>query len=249
MQARFYLPWVGRFGSPDPARDQHFEQTQSWNIYSYVTNSPTMLVDPNGEAAQDPQPNSAKPTTSGRLANLTGRSFANPSSLPKTKFGAWVEKEVSHIFSKENLVNGLMILATEGRSEAEPSKIQLQPELELKPPVELTPAAPLEGAPEAAPEAGPKNKFPDRPLPRDANGNPTPDPEATGPHSQLGQKEGRRGKYDQAREFDKNGKPVKDIDFTDHGRSDHTNPHQHRYKENPTGGTPQRGKAEPLQHP
>jgi RHS repeat-associated protein len=34
MQARFYLPMWGRFASPDPARDQHFELTQSWNIYS-----------------------------------------------------------------------------------------------------------------------------------------------------------------------------------------------------------------------
>jgi hypothetical protein len=48
MQARFYAPWYGRFLSPDPARDQHFEQTQSWNIYSYVQNNPTMQIDPTG---------------------------------------------------------------------------------------------------------------------------------------------------------------------------------------------------------
>lgn len=48
MQARFYAPMYGRFLSPDPARDQHFEQTQSWNIYSYVQNDPTMRVDPTG---------------------------------------------------------------------------------------------------------------------------------------------------------------------------------------------------------
>ena len=48
MQARFYLPMYGRFASPDPARDQHFEETQSWNIYSYVQNSPVMMLDPNG---------------------------------------------------------------------------------------------------------------------------------------------------------------------------------------------------------
>lgn len=48
MQARFYLPWYGRFASPDPARDQHFELTQSWNIYSYVRNNPTMCIDPTG---------------------------------------------------------------------------------------------------------------------------------------------------------------------------------------------------------
>ncbi|BDU75474.1 RHS repeat-associated core domain-containing protein [Mesoterricola sediminis] len=50
MQARFYLPMYGRFASPDPARDQHFEQTQSWNIYSYVQNNPVMMLDPNGMA-------------------------------------------------------------------------------------------------------------------------------------------------------------------------------------------------------
>ena len=48
MQARFYAPWYGRFLSPDPARDQHFEQTQSWNIYSYVQNNPVMVTDPTG---------------------------------------------------------------------------------------------------------------------------------------------------------------------------------------------------------
>ncbi len=48
MQARFYAPWFGRFLSPDPARDQHFEETQSWNIYSYVQNNPVMSIDPSG---------------------------------------------------------------------------------------------------------------------------------------------------------------------------------------------------------
>ncbi len=48
MQARFYMPWMGRFTSPDPARDQHFEDTQSWNIYSYVRNKPIMSTDPTG---------------------------------------------------------------------------------------------------------------------------------------------------------------------------------------------------------
>ncbi|WP_316411597.1 RHS repeat-associated core domain-containing protein [Mesoterricola sediminis] len=49
MQARFYLPMWGRFASPDPARDQHFEQTQSWNIYSYVQNNPVSFLDPDGQ--------------------------------------------------------------------------------------------------------------------------------------------------------------------------------------------------------
>ncbi|WP_275630563.1 RHS repeat-associated core domain-containing protein [Pseudomonas sp. 273] len=91
------------------------------------------------------------------------------------------------------------------------------------------------------------SSFPDRDLPRDKNGNPTPEPDAEGPHSQLGQKDGRNGKYDQAREFDVAGKPVRDIDFTDHGRpQNHANPHQHPYEPNPTGGTPRRGNPQPL---
>ena len=78
---------------------------------------------------------------------------------------------------------------------------------------------------------------------------PEPDPEAIGyPHTQLGIKNSkRRYEYVQAREFDADGNAIKDIDFTDHNRpKEHTNPHQHRYIDNSTGGTKKRGKGEPL---
>ena len=78
--------------------------------------------------------------------------------------------------------------------------------------------------------------MPDRPLPNNVNGIHTPDTDA--PHTQLSTKEGRHGKYPQAREFDEKGNPIRDIDFTDHGRpQNHPNPHQHEHKPNPTGGT------------
>lgn len=90
---------------------------------------------------------------------------------------------------------------------------------------------------------------PERDLPRvpkgeSGEGEPLPDAEALGrEHTQLGTKQGRKGNYTQAREFDKNGKPVRDIDFTDHGRpQNHVNPHQHRWEPNQTGGTLQRSK-------
>jgi len=90
--------------------------------------------------------------------------------------------------------------------------------------------------------------FPDRPLPRDKNGNMSPDTDVA--HTQLGTKSGRRDSYPQAREFDDDGNPVRDIDFTDHGRpSMHGNPHQQTYERNPTGGTMKRGPAEPLEYP
>ena len=87
---------------------------------------------------------------------------------------------------------------------------------------------------------------PDRPLPRDERTN-EPVPETDAPHTELGTKEGKRGKYPQAREFDENGKPVRDIDFTDHGYPlNHPVPHQHEWQPNPTGGTPIR---DPLGQP
>lgn len=86
---------------------------------------------------------------------------------------------------------------------------------------------------------------PDRPLPLTENGIPLPETDA--PHTELGTRDGSKGKYPQAREFDKDGKPVRDIDFTDHGYpKKHPNPHQHRQEPNPTGGTPQRGNPEPV---
>ena len=87
---------------------------------------------------------------------------------------------------------------------------------------------------------------PSRPLPMTKPGG-VPIPDTDAPHTQLGTREGSKGKYPQAREFDENGKPVRTLDFTDHGRPhDHMNPHQHVYKPNPTGGTPGRENAEPL---
>ena len=87
--------------------------------------------------------------------------------------------------------------------------------------------------------------FPDRELPRDKDG--IPIPEVSAPHTQLGKRNGSQGPYPQAREFDENGNPVREIDFTDHGTPNkHPNPHQHRREENPTGGTRTREGAEPL---
>ena len=74
-----------------------------------------------------------------------------------------------------------------------------------------------------------------------------PIPESSNPHTQLGTRNGRKGKYPQAREFDEKGKPVRDIDFTDHGTPHkHPNPHQHRREENSTGGSRTREDAELL---
>ena len=91
---------------------------------------------------------------------------------------------------------------------------------------------------------GDGSHFPDRPLPRDAQGRNIPD--SPYPHTQLGR--GRKGTYPAAREFGEDGQVVRDVHWTDHGRpGQHTNPHQHRYTPNETGGTPRRGGAEPVE--
>lgn len=81
--------------------------------------------------------------------------------------------------------------------------------------------------------------FPDRELPSDENGVFIPDTDY--PHTQLGQRKGRKETYPQAREFGENGEPIRDIDFTDHCRpQNHPLPHQHLRDENETGGTKKR---------
>jgi len=50
--ARYYSGAQGRFTSPDaPFADQHANDPQSWNLYSYVRNNPLAIVDPSGRAA------------------------------------------------------------------------------------------------------------------------------------------------------------------------------------------------------
>ncbi len=50
--ARYYSAIQGRFISPDaPFADQHIENPQSWNLYSYVRNNPVVYTDPTGRGA------------------------------------------------------------------------------------------------------------------------------------------------------------------------------------------------------
>jgi hypothetical protein len=80
-------------------------------------------------------------------------------------------------------------------------------------------------------------------------GDPKPDPQAQGAHSQLRWDSHHQRVY-QAREFDKFGQPVRDIDFTSPTypsgqlRKDHLPPpHQHDWLANLTGGTPTRSRT------
>ena len=46
--ARYYASTMGRFLSPDKPVDQHPEDPQSWNLYSYVRNNPLISIDQDG---------------------------------------------------------------------------------------------------------------------------------------------------------------------------------------------------------
>jgi len=79
-----------------------------------------------------------------------------------------------------------------------------------------------------------------------------PDPAAQGnPHTVL-KWDTKNNRIYKARTYASNGQPVKDIDFTlptfPNGtpRPNHTVPEQHQWLPNPSGGTPKRGKGEPL---
>ena len=49
--ARYDSSQMGRFMSPDdPFADQHTDDPQSWNLYSYVRNNPLTFNDPDGQA-------------------------------------------------------------------------------------------------------------------------------------------------------------------------------------------------------
>ncbi len=108
------------------------------------------------------------------------------------------------------------------------------------------PVAPL--AQESGALKKPDVYAPDRPLPRTEHGVDIPDTDAA--HTQLGKEVSKRNPgeiYVKAREFNEDGTPVRDIDFTDHAEPDkHTNPHQHRHAPNPTGGSKIRSKPEPV---
>jgi hypothetical protein len=83
-------------------------------------------------------------------------------------------------------------------------------------------------------------------LRRDPHGNPVPDSNTA--HTQLGTRAGRNGNYTQGRTWEPtpngNVTPKKDIDFTNHGRpATHTNPHEHEWIPNPSGGNMIRSKT------
>jgi RHS repeat-associated protein len=75
--ARYFSAAQGRFTSPDkPFADQHPEDPQSWNLYSYVTNNPLRFIDRNGLAKIEVRYNKIGPGYTHSYVVVTDRNGA-----------------------------------------------------------------------------------------------------------------------------------------------------------------------------
>ena len=261
--ARNYMPDLGRWMNVDPLA----EEFPTWSLYNYVLNNPLKYTDPTGMA---PECDGCKGFVTAMVDNIIGTNLRGKYNTGSASYvnGVQSAHSVSLAVSTFLIVDGV---ANIGAGSAGLVVSGVAASTGVGTPVAGVTATGsgvliAKGAAESIvggvmmnntmnnmktdskSNESSSSRTSNDPLKRDNNGNAKPDSEARGTsHTQLGFKEGRKGKYKQGREFDSNNKPVKDLDFTDHGRPDqHTSPHQHRYRENETGGTRRRGKAEPL---
>jgi RHS repeat-associated protein len=240
FDARYFSAAQGRFttsdwsGVPQPVPYANLSDPQTLNLYGYVRNNPLSRADADGhqppeeEAESEPRERAEEDR---EIERAEARSRESDEAA-RSERERDAEAKLSRTFTPEQRAK------LRYESEAAMAKLGIGPKACLN-------------EPEVSVTSGGRSSRSDRtasdPLRRDANGKAVPDPEASGAaHTQLGTRQSKSQpgtEYKQAREFDANGKPVKDIDFTNHGRSDHSNPHQHSY--DPATG--QRGRKEPLQ--
>jgi RHS repeat-associated protein len=233
LGARMYDPLLGRFWSVDPVT----ENQENYSPYQYGWNNPVLRNDPNGDC----------PVCFFVLVGLLLAS--EPAMAPSG--GKNQQREIAAYKQAYNDMGSDVVgsIMPGGRAKTVSQALYATVKKEVKEEIKEQAQKATEKASSKTNKAkGEDGYTPKEELLRKKDGTPQSDPEASGSHTQLGKKEGRKGQYRQAREFDKDGKVVKDIDFTDHGRpQNHPNPHQHDYKPNSTGGTPQRDpNAKPL---
>ncbi|PLK42097.1 hypothetical protein C0V77_22680 [Emticicia sp. TH156] len=245
LGARGYNPTIGRFDRVDPV----IEEQEQFSLYQYGWNNPVLRIDPDGNLSFP----AALPFLPEIVAGATALGEAIAATTVGVAIGAGIKKLVeSGVGQGVGAYNPALGLAM---STSKPGELTGLYSRKLNSTSKAASSNSSSNASSGASASGTANPSgskksgytPKEELPRKKDGTPKSDKDASGPHTQLGTKKGSKGDYKQAREFDKNGNPVKDIDFTDHGRpKEHTNPDEHKYVPNNTGGTMKRGSAEPL---
>ena len=103
MQGRFYLPQYHRFVSPDPGGSQHPENPQSWNLYSYALNDPTMLIDPTGLEGVPWYLGGSSPMVDRALGGLYGMAVSGNPGFQMIAQGADVVSAAINAVGNKNL--------------------------------------------------------------------------------------------------------------------------------------------------
>lgn len=220
---RFYDPLLGRWLAVDPAGfiDSH-------NLYQFNFNNPFRYTDPNGQWIF------ALPFLCGGFG--IGATGAAVVTIEIAATDAIIFSLMTGLVTGFALSDGVALVEHAHRPYMNEGTVTEEDLDEKK-----------KGGRQKIPDG--LDYFPDRPMPRGENGVDVPDADV--PHTQLTTRKGKQGKYPQAREWGYNDQKVKDIDFTDHGRPiEHPySPHQHKWEENPTGGSKARNEiSEPVEH-
>ncbi|MEM7049751.1 MAG: RHS repeat-associated core domain-containing protein, partial [Acidobacteriota bacterium] len=223
MHARYCNPLNGRFLSVDPARESAIvESPQSWNRYAYGMGNPVKHVDPDGRIFWEVLDYASFKASQEAWVEAANNFQENPSvDTGVAAAQAFINNALDSVAILLPGVPGGAGLLNKGVQKADDI-------------VDVVKAT----------DSNPAGSYrPDRTLPRDEYGNAIPDVNL--PHTQLGRRSSAKsGEYTQAREFGHDGEKVRDVDFTNHGRGDHPDPHQHRY--DPSTG--KRLRAEELRY-
>jgi RHS repeat-associated protein len=235
--ARQYSPVLGRFLQPDTLVQDPGDPA-TLNRFSYVLNDPINHNDPTGHCA-DP--------LSGTLC-LIGVGAAGIAAAPVGLVVLGAVAVVAVLYVTYELT---VSANAEQNRQAIANVFAPMPKPMLSETAKENDGdVEIPGLSEPYPEThpvlwNPETRAPDIPLPRTEDG--VNIPSSPNPHTQLGTRVGRDGvPYRQTREWDENGVPLRDTDWTDHGRPGlHANPHDHWWLPNPTGGSMQRGAPVP----
>gem|GEM_PF-1941960 len=269
--ARYYDPALGKFLTPDnitPGTD-----SQSYNRYTYVKNNPLKYSDPTGHYYNKPY-EAAVEEHDEPMSDEEAQAAVQASTATQTSSTPRIQVPTTGLVTTTTAAagNGIMVTTSPSATNTGGTTTTAFPGIVPAPATTgfpttstvcllaciniLTPGAfnpNISNNESDAGNAGDKGTsgdgqyIPDRELPKTKDGVPVPDVDDA-EHTQLGSRTSKSSgeDYRQTREWDNQGNPVKTTDWTDHNRKDHTDPHDHRYLPNSTGGSPNRDKGQPM---